>query len=156
MYYCVLRYDRICNGKIRLMTKHAIAISAIVIAPISKVWDGWNKPEHIENWAFASDDWEAFGAENDLRVGGKFKTTMSAKDKSASFDFEGVYTAVKKHELIEYDMEDKRHVKIEFTELPEGVKVVETFDLENENTEDMQRDGWQSILNNFKSYVERM
>lgn len=79
---------------------------------------------------------------------------MAAKDGSASFDFGGVYTAVKEHDLIEYNMDDGRHVKIEFSQSPEGVKIVETFDPENENPEDMQRGGWQSILDNFKKYTE--
>jgi uncharacterized protein YndB with AHSA1/START domain len=138
------------------MEKNPITVETIVNAPISKVWDGWNNPEHITKWAFASDDWEAPHAENDLRTGGKFTTTMAAKDKSTSFDFSGVYSEVKEHELIEYDMEDGRHVKVEFTELPEGVKVVETFDPENENSEEMQRNGWQSILDNFKKYAESL
>lgn len=136
------------------MNKDAITVETIVKAPMSKVWECWNKPEHIINWAFASDDWEARDAENDVKVGGRFKTTMAAKDKSKSFDFTGVYTAVKKHELIEYDMDDGRHVKVTFTQLPEGVKVTEAFDPENENSEEVQRSGWQSILDNFKKYVE--
>ncbi len=136
------------------MNTSPITIKTIINAPISKVWEYWNKPEHIEHWAFASDDWEAYGAENDLRTGGKFKTTMAAKDKSFSFDFGGTYTVVQEHELIEYDMDDKRHVKIEFSETPEGVLVVQTFDPEQENTEELQRTGWHAILNNFKKYVE--
>lgn len=133
---------------------NAITIETTVKAPIEKVWEYWNEPGHIEKWAFAQDDWEALNAENDLKVGGSFKTTMAAKDKSASFDFGGIYTVIKEHELIEYDMDDGRHVKIEFTETPEGVKVVETFDPEKENPEEMQRTGWQSILDNFKIHTE--
>ncbi len=136
------------------MTTHPITIQTIVNAPISKVWDCWNNPEHITKWAFASDDWEAPAASNDLRIGGKFSTTMAAKDKSTSFDFDGVYTAVKEHELIEYDMSDGRHVKVAFSESPEGIKIVETFDPEQTHSEEMQRSGWQAILNNFKKYVE--
>ncbi|MEK7570784.1 MAG: SRPBCC family protein [Patescibacteria group bacterium] len=131
-----------------------ITVETIVKAPIEKVWESWNKPEHIMQWAFASDDWEAPAAQNDLRTGGKFKTTMAAKDKSESFDFAGVYTAVIENELIEYDMEDGRHVKIAFTQTPEGVQVVETFDPENENSEELQRSGWQAILDNFKKHTE--
>ena len=123
-------------------------------APIEKVWQYWNEPEHITQWAFASDDWEAPTAENDVRVGGKFRTVMAAKDKSSSFDFSGTYTAVKEHALIEYDMTDGRHVKVEFKDTPEGVRVTETFDPEHENSEEVQRSGWQTILNNFKKYVE--
>lgn len=131
-----------------------LTVKTVVKAPMTKVWESWTKPEHIEQWAFAPDDWEARGAENDLRDGGKFKTTMAARDKSASFDFTGVYAAVKEHELIAYDLEDGRHVKIEFSEVPEGVKVVETFDPETENSEEMQRSGWQAIMDNFKKHTE--
>jgi uncharacterized protein YndB with AHSA1/START domain len=136
-----------------------IAVETIVNAPLVKVWECWNKPEHITKWAFADPSWEAPFAENDLRVGGKFKTTMAAKDKSASFDFNGIYTAVEENKLIEYDMEKAaneevaRHVKIEFSEMPEGVKIVQTFDPENENSEEMQRNGWQVILDNFKKHI---
>lgn len=137
-----------------------ITIQATINAPIEKVWECWNKPEHIEKWAFASDDWEATGAENDVRTGGRFKTTMAAKDKSASFDFTGTYTDVKENEVIEYDMdkapeeEKPRHVKTVFTQTPEGVQVTQTFDPEKINSEEMQRVGWQGILNNFKKYAE--
>lgn len=140
--------------------KNTIIVQAVVNVPMEKVWEYWNKPEHITKWAFASDDWEAPAVENDLRVGGKFKTRMAAKDKSASFDFSGVYTKVTEHELIEYDMDRaqneqvSRHVKTEFIEVPEGVKVVVTFDPENENSVEKQRSGWQAISDNFKKYVE--
>lgn len=133
---------------------NTITVQTTINAPMEKVWEYWNKPEHITGWAFASDDWEAPAAENDLSVGGKFKTRMQAKDKSSGFDFEGTYTAVKENELIEYDMSDGRHVKVEFEEISDGVKVTETFDPESENTEEIQRFGWQAILGNFKKYVE--
>jgi uncharacterized protein YndB with AHSA1/START domain len=131
-----------------------ITVSTTVNAPIEKVWDYWTNPEHIMKWAFASDDWEAPAAENDLREGGRFKTTMAAKDKSASFDFTGTYDAIKQHALIEYTIDDKRRVKVTFEQTPEGVKVTETFDPESVNPEEMQRGGWQSILDNFKKHVE--
>ena len=137
-----------------------ITVTITIKAPLPKVWGHWNKPEHITGWAFASNDWEAPSSENDLRVGGKFKTRMQAKDKSAAFDFTGTYSAVKENELIEYDMEKApgeiaaRHVKVEFITMPEGTQVTETFDPENENPIEMQRGGWQAILANFKKYVE--
>jgi uncharacterized protein YndB with AHSA1/START domain len=135
---------------------NSITVEITVNAPLSKVWEYWNSPEHITKWAFASDDWEAPEAENDLKVDGKFKTTMAAKDGSASFDFIGTYTVVKENELIEYDMDgDNRHVRVMFEETPDGVKITETFDPENENPIDVQRQGWQSILENFKKYIER-
>jgi uncharacterized protein YndB with AHSA1/START domain len=131
-----------------------ITVETIVNASIEKVWESWNKPEHIINWAFASDDWEAPKAENDLRVGGTLKVTMAAKDGSSSFDLIGVYTEVKENTLLEFDMEDGRHVKVEFEDTPEGVKVTETFDPESENSEELQRSGWQAILDNFKKYTD--
>lgn len=131
-----------------------ITIQTTVNAPIEKVWKFWNEPPHIMNWAFASSDWEVPAAHNDLQVGGKFVTTMAAKDKSASFDFNGVYTKVVEHALIEYTIEDGRKVSVKFETVPEGVQVTETFDPENENPAEMQRAGWQAILENFKKYVE--
>lgn len=131
-----------------------ITIQTEVKAPMEVVWERWNEPEHIRQWAFASDDWEAPAAENDLRVGGKFKTVMAARDKSESFDFTGTYTAVEDRGLIEYEMDDGRRVKVTFEATPEGVSITETFDPESENPLEMQRSGWQAILNNFKKYVE--
>jgi uncharacterized protein YndB with AHSA1/START domain len=136
--------------------ENEITVQTVVKAHIAEVWECWNKPEHIIGWAFASDDWEAPAAQNDLRVGGKFKTTMAAKDKSSSFDFMGTYTAVRENELIEYELDDDRQVRVEFTELPEGVRITESFEPENQNPEEMQRSGWQAILDNFKKYVERI
>ena len=136
------------------MNPQPITVSITVKAPLAKVWECWNQPEHIPGWAFASDDWEARDAQNDVRAGGKFKTVMAAKEGGASFDFTGIYTAVAEHQLIEYDMDDDRHVKVEFKETPDGVQITETFDPENENPPEMQRSGWQAILGNFKKYTE--
>lgn len=121
---------------------------------MEKVWECWNEPKHITSWAFASDDWEVPTAENDLRVNGKLKVAMAAKDKSAGFDFAGTYLAVNEHKLIEYVLDDGRHVKINFKKTPGGVEIIESFDPEKENSEDLQRSGWQAILDNFKKYVE--
>lgn len=138
----------------RTMEKRTITVQTLINAPVEKVWECFTRPEHIMNWAFASDDWEASEAENDLRVGGKFRTRMQAKDKSAGFDFTGVYTQVLPLALIEYNMDDGRHVKTELRQTPDGVKITQTFDPENENSEEMQRSGWQAILDNFKKYAE--
>jgi len=136
------------------MNQKSITVETVVNAPIDKVWKCWTEPSHITQWAFASDDWEASDAENDVRVGGKFATVMSAKDKSASFEFGGVYTDVKHHELIAYEMEDGRKVSVQFTPVADGIKVTETFDMESENSEELQRSGWQAILDNFKKHTE--
>ncbi|TCD12070.1 polyketide cyclase [Pedobacter frigidisoli] len=131
-----------------------ITIDTIVNAPVEKAWEFWNNPEHIKNWAFASDGWHAPHAENDLRVDGKFTTTMAAKDGSMSFDFGGTYTSVIVNKLIEYTLEDDRKVKITFEETDGKTHIIETFDPENINTIELQRGGWQAILNNYKKLVE--
>lgn len=138
----------------KTMTQQAITIQTIVNAPVEKVWTYWNEPAHIMNWAFASDDWHAPKAENDLRVDGKFSTTMAAKDGSFSFDFGGVYTRVDTHKTIEYTIGDGRKVQVNFVAEGNQTKVIETFEIENENPEEIQRAGWQAILDNFKTYTE--
>ena len=132
----------------------AITVETSVKAPIEKVWKYWSDPNHITKWANASDDWHAPYADNDLRKDGKFKTTMAAKDGSMSFDFEGVYTNVKPNKLIEYVMSDGRKAKIVFEGSGQETNISETFDPESENPIEMQRGGWQAILNNFKKYTE--
>lgn len=133
-----------------------ITIRTIIDAPLDKVWKCWSDPRHITQWCNASDDWHAPKAENDLRPGGKFLTRMEARDGSFGFDFEGVYTKVKEHALIEYDLTDGRHVRIQFSRLNDETQVVETFDPEQSNPLEMQQQGWQAILNNFKNYTERV
>jgi len=131
-----------------------ITINAIVNAPIEKVWDYWTTPAHIMQWNNASDDWHTPAAENDLRLGGKFSSTMAAKDGSFSFDFGGTYTAVEKHKLIEYVLEDGRKVEIQFSSNGVETSITESFDPETQNPHEMQQAGWQAILNNFKKYTE--
>lgn len=134
--------------------KTTITVEATVKAPVEKVWQYWSEPQHITKWCQASDDWHAPYAENDLRTDGKFKTTMAAKDGSFSFDFEGVYTNVQPNKVIEYVMPNGREVKITFAANGNETKVTETFDPEDTNPLEMQRGGWQAILDNFKSYTE--
>lgn len=135
--------------------KTVITIEAIVNAPLEKVWKYWGEPEHIKQWAFASDDWHAPHAENDLRTNGKFSTTMAAKDGSYSFEFGGVYTKVEPKKLAEYELGDGRKVSVTFSGAGNGTKVVQSFEAETENPVEMQKAGWQAILNNMKSYTEK-
>ena len=134
--------------------KTAITISTTVNAPVAKVWDYWTAPEHITKWCQASDDWHAPYADNDLKEGGRFKTTMAAKDGSFSFDFGGVYTKVEEHETIDYTIDDGRKVSVQFTDNGNSTDIVETFEAEETNTIELQRGGWQAILDNFKKYTE--
>lgn len=131
-----------------------ITIKAIISADIQKVWDYYTKPEHITKWNFASDDWCCPSAENDLQVGGKYKARMEAKDKSFGFDFEATYNEIVLGERFTYTMDDGREVNVSLATHDDKTKVTIVFDAEKENSEEMQRDGWQSILNNFKTYVE--
>lgn len=131
-----------------------IKIEATIAAPTQKVWEAWTKPEHITKWNFASDDWQCPKASNDLRVGGKYSARMEAKDQSFGFDFEYIYDEVIEEKKISYTMSDGRKAITEFENLGGKTKITTVFDAENENPEDMQRDGWQAILNNFKKYVE--
>jgi uncharacterized protein YndB with AHSA1/START domain len=132
-----------------------ITVETTVKAPLTKVWDAWNNPADIQQWNAAQDDWHTTRSSVDLREGGKFLSRMEAKDGSAGFDFEGVYTRVVPTKAIEYRMSDGREVQVEFVERPGGVLVKETFDPESENPAELQRQGWQAILDNFGRYVER-
>lgn len=131
-----------------------ITIQATVNAPISEVWKYWTDPRHIVNWNNASEDWHTPTSENDLRVGGKFLSRMEAKDGSFGFDFGGTYTEVEPYRRIAYDMTDERSVEADFTEEDGKTRIVQTFDPEQQNSAEMQRQGWQAILDNFKKYVE--
>ncbi|UAY51515.1 SRPBCC family protein [Ferruginibacter albus] len=135
-------------------TKTAITIEATVNAPIEKVWKYWTEAEHVKNWNTASPDWHCPKAENDLRVGGNFSFTMAAKDGSFSFDFGGVYDEVKTNQKIAYTLGDGRKVDTIFTDNGNETKIVSTFEAENQNPVEMQKNGWQAILNNFKKYTE--
>lgn len=131
-----------------------ITVETIIQSDLEKTWKAWNTPADIMRWNAASDDWHTPKSAVDLRTGGKFSARMEAKDGSMGFDFEGTYTNVIDKELIEYSMDDGRTVSISFKEVDNGVKVTETFDAESTHSIEMQRQGWQSILDNFKKYVE--
>jgi Uncharacterized conserved protein len=134
--------------------KTVITVENTINAPIEKVWAYWTKPEHITKWNNASDDWHTPRAENDLRVGGRFVARMEAKDGSMGFDFGGTYDAVKNNEYIEYTIGDGRKVKVTFSGNGTTTKVLESFEAENTNSVDLQKSGWQAILDNFKKYTE--
>lgn len=137
------------------MEKTKITVQATVNAPIEKVWDYWNAPEHIKQWNSASPDWHTPSSENDLRAGGRFTARMEAKDGSFGFDFGGVYDEVETHQYISYTLDDGRQTNITFTsDGGNETQVVETFEAEGQNPVEMQQAGWQAILDNFKKYTE--
>ena len=130
-----------------------ITVETIVNAPLGDVWDGWTTPADIMQWNAASDDWHTTAATVDLRDGGRFSSRMEARDGSMGFDFAGTYTRVDPQRLIEANFGD-RTMRVEFTEETGGVRVRETFDAEDEHSEEMQRQGWQAILDRFARHVE--
>ncbi|UIR55004.1 SRPBCC domain-containing protein [Sphingobacterium sp. SRCM116780] len=131
-----------------------ITISTDIHAPLAFVWELFTLPEHIVKWNAASDDWETTSATNDLTPGGKFSFHMAAKDKSFGFDFGGTYDEIKPLEHIAYTLQDHREVSTKFLENNNTVTIVQSFEIETTHTEEMQRAGWQAILDNFKKYVE--
>jgi uncharacterized protein YndB with AHSA1/START domain len=140
----------------RIMEKTIITIETIVNAGVDTVWKSWTTPSDIIEWNFASDDWCTTRAENDLRVGGKFNSRMEARDGTVGFDFEGTYLSVIHNKQITYSIADGRLVKVDFEEKDGKTKVTESFEAEDVNSADLQRSGWQAILNNFKKYTESL
>ncbi|MCP9237837.1 SRPBCC domain-containing protein [Lewinella sp. JB7] len=136
------------------MPNEQITVQTTVDAPLSETWHYYTESEHVINWNFASADWHCPAAVNDLRVGGEFKITMAAKDGSMSFDLEGTYDEVDPETHIAYTLENGREVSVDFKEVKDGTKVIIKFDPEQENSAEHQREGWQSILDNFRKYAE--
>ena len=135
--------------------KTKITVETIVNAPIEKAWEYFTKPEHITKWNFASSDWHSPTAENDLQPGGKFNYRMEAKDGSFGFDFGGVYDAVETNKTIEYTIGDGRKVRVDFSDDNGATKVTETFEAESTNSVELQKGGWQAILDNYKKHAEQ-
>ncbi len=131
-----------------------VTVQTIINSDLKKVWNYWTTPKHITNWNFATSEWHCPSAENDLTVGGKFSSRMEAKDGSMGFDYSGTYTKIEPLSIIEYTLEDGRKVGINFKQKGDAIEVIETFDVEDTNTLEQQRQGWQAILDNFKAYTE--
>ncbi|MEZ4811290.1 MAG: SRPBCC family protein [Allomuricauda sp.] len=136
------------------METTSIAIETTIGADIKKVWDSWTKPEHIIKWNYADDSWHCPKASNDLRVGGKYVARMEAKDGSFGFDFEAVYDEIIDQRKIAYTLGDGRKVSTIFESSNGRTKVSTIFDAEKINPIEMQKNGWQAILNNFAKYTE--
>jgi uncharacterized protein YndB with AHSA1/START domain len=132
-----------------------ITIQTTVSVPIEKVWEYFTAAAHIIQWNNASADWHTPTAANDLKEGGLFNFRMEAKDGSFGFDFFGTYDTVNKHQLIAYTMGDGRKASIAFTAVDNNTRIVEIIETENENPVELQKTGWQAILDNFKKYAEK-
>lgn len=131
-----------------------ITVQTTVHAPLEKVWEMWTNTHHITNWNFASDEWHSPHAESDLKPGGKFNYRMEAKDGGMGFDFSGVFTAINTHKNLEFTLDDGRKVQVHFSEVAGGTFVMENFEAEQTNSTEMQKTGWQAILDNFRKYAE--
>lgn len=133
-----------------------ITVQNTIEASIDKVWDFWTKPEHIKKWNIAIDDWYTQGVKNDLKVNGKFQYRMAKRDGSLSFDFEGIYTNIESLLLIEYKLDDDRTGQVRFEKIKDGVKIIETFEPTKQESVKMQEEWCQTVIDNFKKYVERI
>ena len=149
-----IQYNSIFEYKLSVLEVRKISVEVIVNKGLDHVWKYWTKPDHILNWNHASDDWHTVRAENELKVGGKFSYRMEAKDGSFGFDFESNYEVVNEKQELTYIMSDGRRATTIFQSKELETKVTITFDPENENPIELQKSGWQSILNNFKTFSE--
>lgn len=131
------------------------SITVETTVPVSPelAWAYWTEPKHIVEWNQASADWHTPRAENDLRVGGKFSSRMESRDGKYGFDFGGVYDAVEPYHTLNSTLGDERKVFVTFEPVASGTRIIETFEAESENTVELQRQGWQAILDSFRSYV---
>ena len=132
----------------------SVTVGVKTKAPTQKIWDNLTGPKHIINWNHASDDWECPDAENDLRVGGEFRYVMSCKDGSTSFDFTRDFMAIETGKDLASTLDDGRTVSITLDQRDGVVSVVGIFEMETEDSEELQRTGLREILDNFRSYVE--
>jgi uncharacterized protein YndB with AHSA1/START domain len=131
-----------------------ITIETLINSTIENTWDAYMNPERMIHWNFAGEDWHSPQATNDLSIGGKRFVRMEAKDGSFGFDLIGFYDEIIPDQKIQYHLEDNRKVVVTFETTEHGVRVVEQFDPENENSEEMQRAGWLMILENFRKHAE--
>jgi len=137
------------------MSSIQVTINASILADRKKVWDYYTKPEHIVNWNFASDDWCCPSAANDMRPGGKYSARMEAKDGSFGFDFEGIYDEITEGKSFSFTLADDRKVYVSFEDSGNATLATVKFDTETQNPVELQRAGWQAILNNFKKYADQ-
>jgi uncharacterized protein YndB with AHSA1/START domain len=137
------------------MVDNTILVSTIVHLPVEKAWRIWTIPGYIKMWNNASDDWHTPRAENNLVINGTFNYRMESKDGKIGFDFSGKYKAIKANRLIEYTLDDGRNVKVEFAPMENETRITEEFEAEKANSIEMQKQGWQAILDNYKRLCER-
>ncbi|HLN20631.1 MAG TPA: SRPBCC family protein [Bacteroidales bacterium] len=140
--------------KMEVVAHPRITVETIVNVPVEKAWELWTTPWHIMHWNFASIDWHTTYAENDFRVGGKFLYRMEPVNGRQGFDFSGEFTSIELYKVIDYVIADGRKVKVTFEVKGFRTRIAEIFEAETKNRRDLQQEGWQAILDNFKRYAE--
>lgn len=138
------------------MNTQQLKAEVIVNKDATIAWNAYTRPEHITQWNFATDDWQCPSAENDLRVGGKYKARMEAKDGSFGFDFEAVYDEVRTNDYMAYTLGDGRKCSVKFLPEANSTKVEVLFEAESQNPAEFQQKGWQMILDNYKRHVDAL
>lgn len=131
-----------------------ITVTVDIEAPLNSVWEQWTNPAHVVHWNFASSDWHCPAAESDFRPGGSFHYTMAARDENFSFVLSGTFDEIVHETGISLQLEDGRRVVTRFETVDGKTRVTESFEPESMNPEDLQRQGWQAILDNFRAYAE--
>ncbi len=131
-----------------------ITVSVLVHAGPERAWHAFTTPADVMAWNQASTDWHCPSAHNELREGGSFSYRMEARDGSGGFDFAGTFLELTPPARLRYALGPDREVLVEFA--PEGstIRVSQSFTPEDTHSQEQQRAGWQSILENFKSHVE--
>jgi uncharacterized protein len=130
-----------------------IIVKATISIDKQKVWDYYTQPKHITKWNFANESWHCPTATNDMRVGGKYSARMEAKDGSFGFDFDATYQEINHGHSFTYEF-GGRLATVDFKEQNGQTEVTISFDPETENSIELQQNGWQAILDNFKKYIE--
>jgi uncharacterized protein YndB with AHSA1/START domain len=132
-----------------------ITIEAFVPVTPQQAWDAFTSPTAITQWNQASPEWHCPTATVDLQVGGKHVARMEARDGSFGFDFEGIYEEVDAPRAVTLRLGDGRKSRTTFLGEGVGTRVATTFDPESIHSTEMQRAGWQAILNSYAAYVTR-
>lgn len=136
------------------MTSQRIYVATTVPVSPERAWELFTDPDHVTQWNFANDDWHCPSASIDLRVGGTHKARMEAKDGSFGFDFEGTYEEVEAPHALTLVLGDRK-ARTTFEPVPGGTRVETNFDAESQNPVEMQRAGWQAILDNYRKHAEQ-
>lgn len=133
---------------------NAFSIQATIERPKVDVWEKLTKAEHIIHWNFASADWCCPKAEIDPAVGGRLSYRMESVDGKMGFDLTGIIIRYEEENAFDYRMPDGRNVRHELNVQDGNTSITQIVDPESEHPVDMQIQGWQAILNNFKRYCE--